>query len=838
MGKSPPPDSFTIHVDPSCLTDSTDLELPKERKSSDDISNNNSSENNTVEAANIEEPELNEPAPRPDIFDERIQAQIHEAARKVVESIERDRFDAQEPSLLSMQTDESYEQTTELTFDGTEVTYEDTEASYETEGESQDEVEEAPSVLDSHIDQAMKAWDPEIEHVDDEVEEAEDSSSHHDGDVDDVFSENSGRSQRSSMNSVHEFTSSDEAYQKALTSPSVGEEAATSHTDGTVSRIPSMASYTVDETNLHTPSRTKHRPPFRTPSSVRAMQMSSPTPSIFSSPRSAKRHLPTGSRIGTPTSQFSPSKRTPTRFKQKKEEPLVLLHVTVMPLQWQYAHAMASRESPESLQHVKESWGLLVEKLTDTVLERGVLLAHPQESYEVLEERLLEALELPVRPRAQILKCGHYMGPLDLDSASSDDDENLTTQRFFQHTQGSDRKWCDICRKDVRLQETGETFGKRRFNVKIYASNGLMRAGAWAAAWREMERVDVEIEPWVELDLRTQLEELATSVSRPEILVEDVEDDFVDEDEIGDKLIVRDVESADQKSEEDQHRQSVEEQELRRKFEEEELAHRMMEEEELQNLLAEERALEQHIQEDEARRKLAEKARDREIYGEPHSPPPLQTDDEVYGMNVRTKGQPKDTVNPDSLPELLLAAAKVLLRDRKNIAIGVLSFIVMLLALTPNKHLKAEHSDTALSNDPAEIITETSQEMVSYVTIVATSTVESPPQTVTKFEKYLAETATNEPKAELEEIMEPQEPEEKSVADAPSDDNLANESQAEPLVEVMSIKREEEKMVIEGSEDESVKTAAVEQLPEEVVETLENQSSEAMGSKVAEKSEI
>ena len=37
----------------------------------------------------------------------------------------------------------------------------------------------------------------------------------------------------------------------------------------------------------------------------------------------------------------------------------------------------------------------------------------------------------------------------------------------------------------------------RVFRVKVYASNGLMRAGAWETCWQEMERVDVELEPLV-----------------------------------------------------------------------------------------------------------------------------------------------------------------------------------------------------------------------------------------------------------------------------------------------------------------------------------------------------
>ena len=40
----------------------------------------------------------------------------------------------------------------------------------------------------------------------------------------------------------------------------------------------------------------------------------------------------------------------------------------------------------------------------------------------------------------------------------------------------------------------------------MYAANGLIRASAWSAAWSEMERVDVEILPWINNDLRRTLD--------------------------------------------------------------------------------------------------------------------------------------------------------------------------------------------------------------------------------------------------------------------------------------------------------------------------------------------
>lgn len=529
---------------------------------------------------------------------DRIEAQIQAAARAAVATFEDVSYHG-EDSVISSQSYETYdEQSSELGYnpDNTRLTYPGSEGEYETEDDGEQRQE---------------------------GEEAGDSSSHHDGDIeDDVFS-NSQRSSRSSMNSCH--LTGDEANQKELTSPVVGEEA-----PGTISRIPSAASYTPMRTP-HTPSKSNSRPAFRNPSSVRAMQMSSPPASVFSSPRSNKRHLPAISRAGTPTSHssFSPSKRTPTRFKAKKEPPLVLLHVTVLPLNWAHARAISSPDLPSSLHGVKENYRLLHEKLGDTVLERGVLLPHPQDSYEVLEERLLEALELPVRPRARILKCGHYMGP---ETPASDDEGRVRYVRV------DDRKWCDICERDVKIEGSGmDGSSETKFRVKIYASNGLMRAGAWAAAWREMERVDVELEPFVEDHLAGELDDFAAGVTHlPEVAQEYEDDGFVDEDEV--------VEHAEEVA--DHH-----EEEQRRAHEEDMMRRQMMEEERL-----------------------------REVYG--HGHPRAESRASVHHQPA-PRPTPRRVEHGDSLPELLLAAFKVAMRDRKNVLICLLSVLVLLLAIRP-----------------------------------------------------------------------------------------------------------------------------------------------------------
>lgn len=581
---------------------------------------------------------------------DRIEAQIQAAARAVVASFEDGSYQGDE-SVLSARTDESYNAEHSL------IGYEEGSAlsaqTYETDDYDNPRLDYNPAnsqLSYAGSEGAYETEDEEERHGGD-ADEAGDSSSHHDGDIeDDVFSpsENSGRS---SINSCHD--TSDEANNKELTSPVVGEEAGEP-----ISRIPSAASYTPMQTP-HTPTKGMPRPTFRNPSSVRAMQMSSPPPSIFSSPRSSKRHLPPGSRMSTPSTRtsFSPSKRTPTRFK-KKQEPLVLLHVTVLPLTWPHARAISSQDVPASLLGVKDNYRLLHEKLGDTVLERGILLPHPQDSYEVLEERLLEALELPVSPRARILKCGHYMGP---ETPSSDEEGAVLTGRV------RDRKWCDICEREVKIEGSGmDGKAETRFRVKVYASNGLMRAGAWAAAWREMERVDVELEPYVEGRLVGELEDFAASVAHPpEPVHEDEEDAFVDEDE-----------TAEVEQRQTNPEITVHPDEERRAQDEEMLRRQQMEEERL-----------------------------REVYGHGHP----RAESQMSSSHQEHPHVPVARVeHGDSLPELLLAAFKVAMRDRRNVLICVLSALVLLLALKPGTgqgpHLDPVVRDSVL--DITGIVTE------------------------------------------------------------------------------------------------------------------------------------
>lgn len=635
-----PNDDFGIHVDGSCLTDSTDLHASPKRNLSDQ----------TVIHHDEEVHEKTEQ-------EEHTEALIHAAARAIITSIEQDAYDKHAGSAISDLSysgvdgsDNCYTEGTELTYgEQTEMSYEDgTEMSYE--GDQENSYNE--DIHDDHYDGS--------------------ASSHHE---DDVFS-HGRRSSGGSLNSSDEQNTDEERrYQltKSDNKATRTESRSTRHGEQeddldnemnnipeTISRIPSMASNAYSMlpeplsfssiTSPHTPSKVLSRPPFRTPSSVRAMQMSSPTPSVFSgSPTSRKRV--NSSRLCTPNKlQSSLTKhRTPTKFKAKEEHPLVLLHVTVLPLQWQHAHIMDTAPPDvlsKDLLSVRESWKLLKEKLGDTVFERGVLLPHPQDSYETLEERLCAALELPMRPRAKILACGHYVGPStsfsdsELSSSETSDSEDLDSE--VSHSTKS--LWCDICCRDVRFGKYDSLPGrqKKSFKVKLFASNGLMGAGAWSACWREMERVDVEITPWVEATAAKEINELTETAM------------------------------AHQTPDEGHF---------------EEVHHSIMEEP-VPSVKIEAPHEESHVDFDDIARSERDAMRLREIYGEqptsaPEQVPHPQHDSHPQHERPSSRRPTARHQQDESFVTLLVAAAKVLVQDKKNVMIFLLSLVVLLLAVRP-----------------------------------------------------------------------------------------------------------------------------------------------------------
>ncbi|KAI0395724.1 hypothetical protein F5Y17DRAFT_422730 [Xylariaceae sp. FL0594] len=546
--------------------------------------------------------------------------------------------------------------------------------------------------------------------------EEDESSSHHDGTDEDVFTDKSPRSSLGSYDAGSESGNKMEAdNMTTITTRSP--------------RISDISQYDQDEDFIPT-ARGTPRPPFRTPSDVRAMQMSSPTSSVHGSPRSSRRYFPTVSRLGTPSAsaQYSPKRKsTPPRFKTRQEAPLVLLHVTLLPLRWPWGDLINNLDPEEMSEEVKtlrESWRILQDRVGDTVIERGVLLGHPQNDYEVLEERLLEALELPGRRRARILECGHYLGPSNestLLSRTDDEESEDGESRQDRRRSATKRHWCGTCKNEIQYATLGNA---KVFRIKVYASNGLMRAGAWEACWKEMERVDVEIEPIVEPAVQDEIVRLAAAQQEREMAQQE-------EAELAKEVA----------SQYEQHRRS--EERLFRKAHVQAQAQSRMSSSPMppasspppppsprQSEAAREQTPEfvrEHVVRESrspTSRERDNEERMREIYGqrtpasperahrdtspqhhadssyipspspspspEDHAdssyvPPPSSQSPPPSSKEEEAPKEHKENRRPEyqsaSLPELLLQSVRVLMQDRKNVVIVTLSVFVLMLAL-------------------------------------------------------------------------------------------------------------------------------------------------------------
>lgn len=518
----------------------------------------------------------------------------------------------------------------------------------------------------------------EDEHVAEAIDEGDgDSNSQHEGTDEEVFSDKSHRSSMGSYDGGSECGK-----------PRRAEDDITVTTRSSP-RVSDISQYDDDQEDCFIPTaRGVPRPPFRTPSDVRALQMSSPTASVFGSvvgsSRSNKRPFPTVSRLGSPapSAQYSPKNRTPTRFKAK-EAPLVLLHVTLLPLRWMWGDVINSFEASEMSEEakaVRDAWRMLQDRMGDTVLERGILLGHPQNDYEILEERLLEAFDLPMRRRARILECGHYLGPANETSpgedSESEDDYDMSHMADKRH-------WCTTCKCDIRYDSLGP--GKI-FRVKVYASNGLMRAGAWAACWKEMERVDIELEPVVEAAVNEELSQLDAALREREAAQHQ-------QIEIATEVIP-----------------SVEEQQHNTLFSDEPGPAR----EELDMLPVRSSPTGANRRSASVELRYQQEERLREIYGLVPGPEP---DQEVTDLSARPScadsriptpstsardhghgDSRRQSLQSASLPELVWRAVQVLLQDRKNVVIMALGVFAILMALRHPHQPQTGPGDYELNN--------------------------------------------------------------------------------------------------------------------------------------------
>ena len=291
----------------------------------------------------------------------------------------------------------------------------------------------------------------------------------------------------------------------------------------------------------------------------------------------------------------------------------MLLHVTLLPIPTPYSRAVLERVLPSS---ILENWKLLREKITPTVLERGILIPHPREDYDLLEERLLESLELRM-PR--ILACGHFhLSEEEEAELAEAAEEERRVQDEDEEEGADDADICADCGRRVRDGRYGAGAGSRRWDIKLYAANGLMRAGAWSAAWREMERVDVEVCPFVNEELKRELE------------------------------IAKETEEAVRRAEEALHDTPTTEEETRSE------------------------------EEEASRGATIDEARMREIYGD-------DAQDYIDGLHSSAPPPAVSSSYPPAhelpLSTLLRNYIVLLSRDPRNLAIALLSLLVLLLAM-------------------------------------------------------------------------------------------------------------------------------------------------------------
>ncbi|PNS15174.1 hypothetical protein CAC42_8175 [Sphaceloma murrayae] len=155
--------------------------------------------------------------------------------------------------------------------------------------------------------------------------------------------------------------------------------------------------------------------------------------------------------------------------------------------------------SPDTRQRLT----MLRTKLTEEVARRGLLIKHPHDDYELLEERVLQALELE---ECRIGKDGHFLSPTK--NGINDEMDTEGEDRVDSGTELEDEVQCETCDRLIRgnprgFKDAGE------WDIQIFAGNGRIQAGTWAVAWEDMETVDVLVTPWLSERERKTLEDTA-----------------------------------------------------------------------------------------------------------------------------------------------------------------------------------------------------------------------------------------------------------------------------------------------------------------------------------------
>lgn len=440
-------------------------------------------------------------------------------------------------------------------------------------------------------------------------------------------------------------------------------------------------------------------------------------------------------------------------------------------MQVPYSHDLMVKIMPDWL---VENYKTLEEKLQDIILmRRGLLIPHPRDEYDLLEERILESLELKM-PR--LLKCGHFVPPED-DSDKEEEDDTASVNddctgrgsrmsggtlndesKWGEHMDVHDRGMCTDCHRELKRPGKGVGAGTRRWDIKIYAANGLMRAAAWSACWHDMERCDVEISPWVPDEIRKMLERRAQeeqeAEKRKQLYAAELQRQIL---ETGTKQRILEEEAAERKR--------LEEVELQKSFDaaaaalqksvEEKAAEKKKFEETLKEKIEEAKAsvrleLEAHAHaESDA---IAERFRTLEGMLQQQlqkTEPAVETQQEPAASKATSaRRQPRATDIP--LGTLLKNYVLVLLGDQRNLVILVLSALVIFLSMNMDSSWKTQFSSNqrVLMTDESTLL-----DAVAPVAVTATTTATSfSTLTVTEIRTAERASATEVPSLDIADV--------------------------------------------------------------------------------------
>ncbi|KAL1302213.1 hypothetical protein AAFC00_002641 [Neodothiora populina] len=194
----------------------------------------------------------------------------------------------------------------------------------------------------------------------------------------------------------------------------------------------------------------------------------------------------TGSSRRSAGVRASPRPRTRDRHDeaQSLQGALVLLHISLLPGEFPWSLDTVKKVLPKNMM---DDLLLLKDRITKLILQRGLLIPHPQEDFDLLEKSIIDSLDL------ESSESQH-----DADHESGCNDDSGYASRNIRRSEDV----CTTCGDAECFSRSIE----RRWDIKVYASNGMLGSGAWEAAWWQMEKVDVEVRPFINEAIRRRLD--------------------------------------------------------------------------------------------------------------------------------------------------------------------------------------------------------------------------------------------------------------------------------------------------------------------------------------------